>query len=59
MKKDFIDFHSHLLPGLDDGSADECESLEMARILSDFGFSTVHCTPHQMKGSYEDRKSVV
>ena len=49
-----IDYHCHLLPALDDGASDLAESMEMARILADFGFSTVHCTPHLIKGCYEN-----
>jgi len=54
MKKVMIDYHCHLLPAIDDGAADLDESLGMARILSDFGFTTVHCTPHRIRGSYEN-----
>jgi protein-tyrosine phosphatase len=54
MNKDFIDYHCHLLPALDDGATDAQESLEMARILADFGFAAVHCTPHLIKGCYEN-----
>ena len=54
MKKDMIDYHCHLLPALDDGATDREESLKMAGILSRFGFSTVHCTPHRIKGCYEN-----
>lgn len=54
MRKDLTDFHCHLLPALDDGATDLKESLEMARILSEFGFSTVHCTPHLIRGGYEN-----
>jgi len=54
MTRDFVDFHSHMLPALDDGAADMRESLEMARTLAGFGFATVHCTPHMIKGGYEN-----
>lgn len=48
----FVDIHCHLLPGLDDGPADEAESVEMARILASAGFSEVYCTPHMLRGAY-------
>jgi protein-tyrosine phosphatase len=48
-----IDFHCHLLPGLDDGPQSVNESLEMARALATFGFREVHCTPHCIAGQYE------
>jgi protein-tyrosine phosphatase len=48
----FVDIHCHLLPGLDDGPADEAEALEMARILASAGFSEICCTPHMLRGAY-------
>lgn len=51
---DFIDYHCHLLPALDDGSTDVRESVEMARILAAFGFATVHCTPHRIVRCWEN-----
>lgn len=49
-----IDYHCHLLPALDDGACNLDESIAMARILSKFGFSTVYCTPHMIRGCYEN-----
>lgn len=54
MEKPMIDYHCHLLPSLDDGASDLNESLQMARILCGFGFTTVYCTPHKIKGWYEN-----
>ncbi len=48
-----IDWHCHLLPGLDDGAASMEESVKMARILAAAGFTAVCCTPHQIRGGYE------
>lgn len=48
-----IDFHCHILPGLDDGSSSIDESIAMARGLVAAGYSRVCCTPHCMKGYYE------
>lgn len=41
-----IDFHTHILPGIDDGSKNCEESLEMLRKLSQQGVTTVIATPH-------------
>ena len=41
-----IDFHSHILPGIDDGSSDIGESLEMLRLCVQNGVETVVLTPH-------------
>jgi protein-tyrosine phosphatase len=54
-----IDSHCHILPGLDDGAKNIDESLEMARVLADAGFSEVYCTPHLIKGLYNNSPEVV
>lgn len=41
-----IDFHSHVLPGIDDGSRDSDESLELLRMCSEQGVSRIAATPH-------------
>ena len=48
-----IDWHSHILPGVDDGPADIEESVAIAEALAAGGFTEVYCTPHQMRGCYE------
>jgi protein-tyrosine phosphatase len=47
-----IDLHCHLLPGLDDGAADEGVALAMARAFLDQGVQIVACTPHILPGLY-------
>jgi protein-tyrosine phosphatase len=49
-----IDLHSHLLPGIDDGSKDLAMSLAMARMASADGISTIACTPHILPGVYNN-----
>jgi protein-tyrosine phosphatase len=48
-----IDFHAHILPGIDDGAMTVDDSIAMARALADFGYNTVCCTPHCIKGYYD------
>ena len=48
-----IDFHSHILPAVDDGAVSIDESIAIARALADFGYKTVCCTPHCIKGYYD------
>ena len=48
-----IDWHCHILPGIDDGPDTIEKSLAMASALSAAGFSTVYCTPHLIRGCYE------
>jgi protein-tyrosine phosphatase len=49
-----IDLHSHLLPGIDDGSKDLAMSLAMARMALADGISTIACTPHILPGVYNN-----
>lgn len=41
-----IDWHSHILPGMDDGSKDVAESLAMLQMQSNQQVATVIATPH-------------
>lgn len=41
-----IDWHSHILPGIDDGSKSVEESLALIRLLREQGVDTVIATPH-------------
>lgn len=49
-----IDFHSHILPSIDDGSKSVEESIEMLRLLKRQGITKVVMTPH----FYANRNSV-
>jgi protein-tyrosine phosphatase len=48
-----IDFHAHILPGIDDGAVTIDDSIAMATALADFGYKAVCCTPHCIKGYYD------
>ncbi len=41
-----VDFHSHILPKMDDGSSSVAESIEMLKALSKQGIDKVVATPH-------------
>jgi tyrosine-protein phosphatase YwqE len=41
-----LDFHSHILPGLDDGATDLENSIALASAMKDWGFERITCTPH-------------
>lgn len=42
----FIDIHSHILPGVDDGAKDLAMSLELLRMMKAQGITDVVATPH-------------
>ena len=41
-----IDWHTHILPEMDDGSQDVAESISMINMLVSQGINTVIATPH-------------
>lgn len=54
-----VDYHCHLLPGIDDGARHLEDSLAMARLLVAAGFGVVHCTPHCIRGVYDTTPEMV
>ncbi len=53
------DLHSHLLPGIDDGSQDINESLELLREFKALGFRKVVTTPHVLESHYNNTPDVI
>lgn len=51
-----IDIHCHILPGIDDGSADMASSLEMAKMAARDGIRTIIATPHLGSVEYPKQK---
>ena len=50
-----IDIHTHILPGLDDGSQTLSDSLEMAELALESGVDTIIATPHSNQlGRFEN-----
>ena len=41
-----IDFHSHILPGMDDGSSSPEESLAMLEVSAEQGVDEIFATSH-------------
>ena len=54
-----VDLHSHLIPGIDDGSKSMQESIELLRELSALGYKKVITTPHIMYDSYGNTRSSI
>jgi protein-tyrosine phosphatase len=52
----YVDIHSHLLPGIDDGSKDEQDTLSLINSLRSFGFSQFITTPHILTGVWNNTK---
>ena len=54
-----VDIHSHILPGVDDGSGSIEESIEMLINAVKSGVDTIVATPHLLPGSYVAPTSLV
>ncbi len=54
-----IDLHSHLIPGIDDGSRNTEESLEILRAMCELGYEKVITTPHVMADAYQNSSRVI
>ena len=46
----YIDMHSHILPGMDDGSRSMSQTLRMLEIAVSEGITAMIATPHNMPG---------
>lgn len=54
-----VDMHSHLLPGIDDGSPDMETSLKLIRGMMELGFTKFITTPHIMWDMYRNDRDII
>lgn len=54
-----VDMHSHILPGIDDGSPDVATSLRFVKSLQELGFEQLICTPHIYKELYPNTNETI
>ncbi len=54
-----VDIHSHLIPGIDDGSKSMKESLSLLKGMEDLGYTKVITTPHIMADAYRNTPEVI
>ena len=53
------DLHSHLIPGIDDGSKSMEESIEMIKMFAVQGYTKLITTPHIMSHRYPNTRAVI
>lgn len=53
------DLHSHLIPGIDDGSKSIEDSLAMLKRFSELGYKKVITTPHVMSDFYKNTPEII
>lgn len=55
----YVDIHSHILPGIDDGAQKINDSKFLLESIIDFGFSKVITTPHTMKNVWDNTTEII
>lgn len=53
--EEYIDIHSHILPGIDDGSDNIEETIHMIEAARNDGISIIIATPHYHEGRYKKK----
>lgn len=56
---DYVDIHSHLLPGIDDGAKDINDSKNLLEGLQKIGFAEWITTPHIFSGVWENTAEII
>jgi protein-tyrosine phosphatase len=54
-----VDIHSHLLPGIDDGSPDVATSVHLIKELNELGYTKFFCTPHVFTELYPNTPETI
>ncbi len=55
----YVDIHSHLLPGIDDGSKTTYESIKMIKLYEKMGYKKLITTPHIMWHRYKNSSEII
>ncbi|SEB70292.1 Tyrosine-protein phosphatase YwqE [Tenacibaculum sp. MAR_2009_124] len=56
---DFVDIHSHLLPGIDDGAKDLENSIQLIEKMSSYGINNFVTTPHVLGDVYPNSSELI
>lgn len=55
----FVDIHSHILPGIDDGAKNIKESISLISKMKEMGFSKIIGTPHTYPGLFNNNNDTI
>lgn len=55
----FVEIHSHILPGIDDGAKTVEDSIKLLKTMKRFGIKNFICTPHIMEGVWENNTTTI
>lgn len=56
---DFVDIHSHLLPGIDDGATDIEDSISLIETMRSYGIKNFITTPHVLGDVYPNTPEII
>ena len=54
-----VDMHSHLIPGIDDGSKTMSQTIGLLSKLEEMGYKKVITTPHIMSDYYQNTPDII
>jgi len=54
-----LDFHNHLLPGIDDGSPNPETSIQLTQGLLELGFTNFYCSPHIIADTHPNNPQTI
>ncbi len=57
--EDFVDIHSHILPGIDDGAKNTIESIDLIKGMQELGVKQFMPTPHVMQDFYPNTDETI
>jgi len=55
----YVDIHSHLIPGIDDGSKTTFESIKLIQSFEKMGYKKLITTPHIMSHRYKNSSEII
>ncbi|BDY13529.1 tyrosine-protein phosphatase [Hydrogenimonas cancrithermarum] len=55
----YVDIHSHLIPGIDDGSKTMYESIKLIKAFKAMGYKKLITTPHTMWHRYKNSREII
>ena len=56
---EFVDIHSHLLPGIDDGAKNLDNSIELITKMASYGIKNIITTPHVLGDVYQNSSETI
>jgi len=57
--KNYVDIHSHLLPGIDDGAKNLDNAIELIKRMSSFGINNFRTSPHVLAEVWENSSDTI